>query len=141
RLLPRRLGQTAPALATADVDGDGRTDLFVRGARGQAGALYLAAADGAFTRATGQPWPDAAAADDTGALFFDANADGHTDLYVSAGGVEPDEEGNPLLNDRLYLGDGKGGFKTAPAGFLPADGVSSAAVAAGDFDGDGRTDL
>src|SRR5690606_13808347 len=87
RLLPRRLGRTAPALATADVNADGRTDVFVSGARGQAGKLFLAQADGGFVAASQQPWTDAKAADDTGALFFDANADGHLDLYVSAGGV------------------------------------------------------
>ncbi len=42
RLLPRRLGQTAPAVASADVNGDGLTDVFVTGARGQSGRLFLA---------------------------------------------------------------------------------------------------
>ncbi len=137
RLLPRRLGQTAPALATADVNGDGRADLFVSGARAQAGVLFLAQADGSFAPAPDQPWTAQAAADDTGALFFDANADGHLDLYLSAGGVEP-AEGDALLHDRLHLGDGTGKFATA---VTLADGLSTDAIAAADFDGDGRTDL
>ena len=52
RVLPRRLGQTAPALASADVNGDGVADVFVSGARGQAGVLYLGDAAGNFTNVT-----------------------------------------------------------------------------------------
>jgi enediyne biosynthesis protein E4 len=126
RLLPRRLGQTAPALATADVNGDGLTDVFVSGARGQTGTLFLASDADHFEPATAQPWSKRAAADDTGALFLDANEDGHLDLFLSAGGVEP-AEGDPLLHDHLYLGDGKGGFDSDTA---LADGVSTTAVAA-----------
>ena len=140
RLLPRRLGQTAPALATADVNGDGLPDFFVTGARAQSGALYLGQSDGTFVPAESQPWSANAGADDTGAAFIDANTDGHLDLYITAGGVEP-EEGDSLLHDRLYHGDGQGGFTLASAFDLPKDGISTTAVVAADFDGDGRTDL
>lgn len=125
RLLPRRLGQTAPALATADVNGDGLTDVYVTGARGQSGSLFLATDANSFHPATTQPWSDQAAADDTGAAFLDANEDGHLDLFISAGGVEP-SEGDTLLHDRLYLGDGQGGFKI---GSPLVDGISTTAVA------------
>lgn len=125
RLLPRRLGQTAPALATADVNGDGSADIFVSGARGQAGRLFLGNAEGNFSAAAAQPWEKAEAADDTGAVFLDANLDGNPDLYISAGGVEP-EEGDSLLHDRLYLGDGSGGFASADS---IDDGISTTAVA------------
>ena len=140
RLLPRRLGQLAPALAVADVNGDGIDDLFVSGALGQAGALYLGQPDGSFVLAPSQPWADAKEADDVGAIFFDANGDGKMDLFIAAGGVAYDR-GDARLNNRLYLGDGHGGFKPAPAGMLPSDGESSAACAAADFDGDGKVDL
>jgi len=46
-----------------------------------------------------------------------------------------------LLNDRLYLNDGHGKFTLAPEGTVPADRESTTAVAAADFDGDGKTDL
>ena len=140
RLLPRRLNGQGPALATADVNADGRADLFVSGSAGQAGRLFLAQADGSFAPAADQPWADAAEADDTGAVFLDANADGAPDLFLAAGGVQK-PRGDVLQNDRLYLNDGKGKFTAAPAGALPADGESTQAVAAADFDADGKTDL
>jgi hypothetical protein len=131
RLLPRRLGQTAPALASADINSDGIADVFVSGARGQAGTLFLGQADGTFTTAPQQPWATRAASDDTGAIFFDANADGHPDLYLSAGGVEP-SDGDVLLHDHLYLGNGQGGFDS---GTSLHDGISTQAVAATTYQG------
>ena len=139
-LLPRRLNGLAPAIAVADVNGDGLDDIFISGAAGQAGILYLGQPDGSFVPAPSQPWAEAKDADDVGALFFDAKGDGHPDLFVVAGGVQQDE-GDPLLDDRLYLNDGRGNFRLAPAGTLPRDGESTAACAAADFDGDGRVDL
>ncbi len=140
RLLPRRLNGLAPAVAVADVNGDGLDDIFISGAAGEAGVLYLARPDGTFAPAPSQPWTEVKDADDVGALFFDANGDGHPDLLVVAGGVQSDE-GDPLLDDRLYLNDGRGDFTAAPAGTVPRDGESTQACAAADFAGDGRPGL
>ncbi len=139
RLLPRRLNGLGPVLAVADVNGDGWDDVFVTGTAGQAGELFLGQADGSFKPAPAQPWAGAAESDDVGAAFLDVNGDGHPDLLISAGGVQK-ARGDPLLNDRLYLNDGQGGFTLAPAGTLPADGESTGPVAAADFDGDGKVD-
>jgi len=139
RLLPHRLNGLGPVLATADVNGDGVADVFVTGTAGQAGELLLGQADGSFASAPEQPWAAAAEADDIGAAFGDLNGDGHPDLFISAGGVQVDR-GNALLNDRVYLNDGKGKFSLA-AGVVPADGESTGAVAIADFDGDGRADV
>lgn len=125
RLLPRRLGQTAPGLATADVNRDGIADVFVTGARGQSGTLFLGQTDGRFAPAPQQPWAEQAAADHIDAIFFDANTDDHLDLFISSGGVES-TNGDALLDDQLYLGDSHGNF--APAQSL-GDGVSSSAIA------------
>jgi enediyne biosynthesis protein E4 len=68
------------------------------------------------------------------------NCDGHPDLLVSAGGVQH-AQGDALLNDRLYLNDGHGGFALASAGMMPGDGESTGPVAAADFDGDGKAEV
>ncbi len=140
RLLPHRLNGQGPALATADVNGDGLADVFVTGTAGQTGELFLGQKDGIFVSAPDQPWAAANEADDVGATFLDVNGDGAPDLFISAGGVQKDR-GDAQLNDRLYLNDGHGKFTLAPDGMVPGDGESTTAVAAADFDGDGKTDL
>jgi hypothetical protein len=140
RLLPCRLNGQAPAIATADVNGDGFTDVFISGSAGQAGVLFLGRADGSFAPAANQPWSAAAEADDVGAVFCDINGDGHPDLVLAAGGVQCGES-DPLLNSRVYLNDGHGSFSLAPAGTLTTAGTSTKAIAAADFNADGAVDL
>ncbi|WP_198675302.1 VCBS repeat-containing protein [Pleomorphovibrio marinus] len=138
-LLPHSLSRIGPALASADVNGDGLDDFYIGGARNQAGKLYLQNPDGTFSASGTGHWEKDAAYEDTGALFFDATGDGTMDLYVASGGNDL-QEGSPLLEDRLYLNDGKGGFGKAELA-LPGNGISGQAVAAADFDGDGLTDV
>jgi hypothetical protein len=140
RLLPRRLNGLGPALAVADVNGDGLDDVFVSGTAGQAGELFLGQPDGTFVPAPEQPWAAAIEVDGNGAVFLDVNGDGHPDLLIATGGVAQ-PSGDPLLNDRLYLNDGHGRFTLAPEGTQPADSESTGAIAAADFDGDGKIDV
>lgn len=136
-LLPLQLSHHGPAAAWGDVDGDGRDDLFVTGARDQPGAMYLNR-DGRFVPWEG-PWDKDTAPEDVAALFFDADGDGHLDLYVGSGSNERDA-GDDSYADRLYRGDGKGGF-AADAGALGGYRDSTGGVAAADFDRDGDLDL
>ena len=48
KLIPHSLSAEGPALAVADVNGDGLDDLFVGGARGQAGQILVQNASGEF---------------------------------------------------------------------------------------------
>ncbi len=57
-LLPYQLSRQGPALAKADVNGDGLEDVFIGGAIGQSGKLYLQTKDGKFTSSPSQPWVD-----------------------------------------------------------------------------------
>ncbi len=140
RLLPRRLNGMGPGLAVADVNGDGLPDVFVSGTGGESGQLFLGRPDGSYVAAPDQPWSAATESDDVNAAFVDVDGDGHPDLVVVTGGVEH-PEGDPLLDDRVYLNDGHGRFTLAPPGTIPAAGESKKAIATADFDGDGRTDL
>jgi len=140
RLLPRRQGLIAPAIATADVNGDGIPDLFVSGTGGQSGVLYLGQPDGSFKAAPDQPWTDPNDPDDAGAIFFDATGSGHPDLFIASGGVRHDR-GDPAFANRLYLNDGHGKFTLAPAGTVPVDGEATSVAAAADFEGTGHVGL
>jgi enediyne biosynthesis protein E4 len=140
RLLPRRLGLAGPAIAVADVNGDGLEDVFLSGTDGEPGQLFLGQPDGTFKRAADQPWAAAKDADDIGAVFLDATGRGTVDLFIVAGGVRHDR-GDPALNSRLYLNDGHGHFSLAPPGTVPAEGEAGAVAAAADFEGTGRPGL
>ncbi|HTJ23578.1 MAG TPA: VCBS repeat-containing protein, partial [Gemmatimonadaceae bacterium] len=138
-LLPHLLSDRGPALAVGDVNGDGLDDLYVGGAKWQPGALFVQQRDGTF-RASQQPaFVRDSLFEDVDAQFFDANGDGHPDLYVVSGGNEF-ADGDDALQDRLYLNDGHGNFHR-DTGALPPMAESGSCVVVGDFNGDGHPDL
>lgn len=139
RLLPHMLSRQGPALTAGDANGDGLEDVFVGGARGQAGALFLQRPDGSFYRGPGAAFEAHGGYEDTDALFMDADGDGDQDLYVVSGGSFEAEDMS-AYQDRLYVNDGAGLYSHA-AEALPALHSSGGAAAARDFDGDGDMDL
>lgn len=138
-LIPKMVSIEGPALATADVNGDGLDDVYIGGAKEQGGRLFLQRADGTFGSVNDSVFDADAISEDVGALFFDANGDGRPDLYVVSGGNEY-SEGASGLQDRLYLNDGGGRFHKAE-GYLPSESVSGSRAVAADFDGDGDLDV
>jgi hypothetical protein len=139
-LLPHVLSRQGPPLAVGDVTGNGLDDVFIGGAAGFPGILFLQRADGSFVESTQrQPWVADKDHEDWGALFFDADGNGLLDLYVASGGYHLSPV-SQLLQDRLYLNQGGGSFvKDTEA--LPPMPTATASVATGDFTGNGRTDL
>ena len=87
-LIPKLVSTEGPHLAVSDVNGDGLEDVYVGGAKEQAGALLLQQRDGRFTSSNEALFAADAISEDVGAAFFDANGDGRPDLYVVSGGNE-----------------------------------------------------
>ncbi|HZW70155.1 MAG TPA: VCBS repeat-containing protein, partial [Hanamia sp.] len=129
-----------PCLVKGDVNGDGLEDIYAGGANGQPGSIFLQQKNGQFIKKM-QPAFDAdSLSEDVNAVFFDANGDGYTDLYICSGGYDNYVPGDKLLQDRLYLNDGKGIF-TKSADALPAMLTSTSCVRMADANGDGYPDL
>ena len=139
-LLPQKHSQLGPGMAWGDIDNDGDDDFYFSGAKGNPGRLIRNDGNGKFASITGGAIGADSGAEDMGSLFFDSDSDGDLDLYVVSGGVECKKD-DPLLQDRLYINDGKGLFKRSTTGTLPKMLDSGGTVTCADFDGDGDLDL
>src|SRR5207245_3607329 len=139
RLIPKLLSTEGPFIAVADVNGDGLDDIFIGGAKDQPGQLLIQQPDGRFVSTNERLFEGDRVSEDLGAVFFDADGDGHPDLYVVSGGSEFSDLA-PALKDRLYLNDGRGNFRKV-TGSLPTEYISGSRVTAADYDGDGDIDL
>lgn len=137
-LLTMMLTPCGPVMATGDVNGDGRTDVFAGGTQDNPGKVFIQNTTGHFDESTSPPFHKQHT--DADALFFDADGDHDPDLYVASGGYNDYKENDKALLDRLYLNDGTGKF-TLTADALPPMPVSKSCVSANDFDHDGDLDL
>jgi hypothetical protein len=127
------------SLLTADFTGDGRTDLAVAGIDSSLGnnavEVLLGHGDGTFQTTTPLNLGGVAfGASSKLAVAGDFNDDGRADL-ASTQTISP--SGQAAV--QVFLGNGDGTFQTQASANLST--LSQSPVVAGDFTGDGRTDL
>jgi len=139
-LITNPLSFHGPCMAQGDLNGDGLEDIYIGAAQGQLSELYLQNKNGSFTKKTIPVFNQDIQSEDAAAIFFDANGDGHPDLYVASGGYNSYLPDDPLLQDRLYLNDGKGNLSKSTTA-IPVMHSSKSCVTAADFNGDGHPDL
>jgi enediyne biosynthesis protein E4 len=140
-LLPNRLSQLGPGMACGDVNGDGRDDFYLAGAKGMVGQLVVSSGAGFVKDSRSDDVLELnESSEEMAPLFFDADGDGDQDLYVVNGGVE-NEPNSDQYQDKLYLNDGTGKFTSAPDHTLPDLRMSGSVIVAADFDHDGDLDL
>lgn len=137
-LVSKMLSQEGPALAVADVNGDGNEDIFVGGGADQAGVLYLHHGNGKLTATVQKAFEKDVELEDTAAAFLDMDGDGDMDLMVGNGGNQVGDE--KRYRARIYINNGKGVF-VASSQILPSTFKNIAVIAPHDFDDDGDMDV
>jgi hypothetical protein len=138
-LLPYQLSKTGPCIAKADVNGDGLEDVFIGGSAGYESRLFLQKKDGNFILSTCKSWNDNKNVTNTDALFFDADYDGDSDLYLVSGGADFFLN-NKNYKDRFFVNDGYGNF-SLDENALPSETESGSCARATDMNHDGLPDL
>lgn len=139
-LLPYKQSTLGPFIATGDLNGDGKEDVFIGGASGQPGHVFLQTQDG-FEKKQSAALTRDREAEDMEALLFDIDDDGDNDLFVVSGGNEKEAQ-SAYYTDRLYVNDGAGTFSKVENPF--SDGpfsYSGKSVATLDYDRDGDQDV
>lgn len=138
RLLGEMKSNEGPALAISDVNGDGKDDIFLGGAKHQNNVLYLSKTNG-YDKITA-PFDAEKDSEATAAIFFDADQDGDADLYVCHGG-RAFSQFSIALNDVYYENIGQGNFRKKTDVLPRMAPKSTNSVAACDYDRDGDLDL
>lgn len=137
-LISKMLSQEGPSLTVADINGDGNEDVFIGGAKGQAGKIYVNKGNGNYSITDQKDLDADANFEDTAASFFDADNDGDMDLLVGSGGNEKTDQAN--YKNRLYLNNGKGIFIKSKTN-IPTTNNNVSVIAPNDFDNDGDIDV
>jgi hypothetical protein len=139
-LLPVRQNRRGPALALGDFTGDGLDDAVIGGTPRDPARLLRATATGRFESDATAGLQAGVNVRDGPVLLFDADGDATTDLLLTRGGTRMPAHA-PDYQPRLFLNPGHRGLCPAPADALPALPISTGALAAADFDRDGRLDV
>ncbi|MGK0251294.1 MAG: hypothetical protein ACI81G_000730 [Gammaproteobacteria bacterium] len=137
-LIAKKLSQEGPSLAVGDVNGDGNEDIFIGGAKGKPGHLYIHKGKGDLSNLKQTAFEEDMLFEDTAAAFFDADGDDDLDLLVASGGNELTSK--QLFKARLYLNNGRGTFSKSSTE-LPSAFQNMSVVAPEDFDQDGDIDV
>lgn len=140
RLTYHMLSTEGPPLAIADINGDGLDDLYIGGAKGQAGKIFTQLSSGTFVEGRSIPFEADKQSEDVYAVFFDFDNDDDLDLFVASGGNEFSFAA-PELKDRIYINDGKGNFVKSIQQALEINPNISSVVVSEDFNSDGFIDV
>lgn len=139
RLMPMRASWGGPAVAVADVNGDGLEDVVFGSSRGFHPAAFVQTKTGTFLpQELGLNKADSTH-EIQAMLLIDIDNDRDRDLVIACGGVEFNE----LDAERkmlVYTNDGKGRYTKKLAG-VPHVQTNATTLNAADFDNDGDIDL
>lgn len=138
-LLPKMYSYSGPKIAKGDVNGDGLEDLYICSPHDQESVLYIQKEDSTFALKKIASFQKDKSYQDEDAVFLDADSDNDLDLYVVSGGYFFERNDN-LLQDRIYVNDGRGNF-TRQENKIPDETSAGSCVVSFDADGDNDLDL
>ncbi len=134
-LIPYRLSALGPPMSTATVDR--ASVVYVGGAAGQSGAMFVQKPDGKFEQSIQEAFERDRLFEDVASGFVDLDNDDDLDLIVLSGGYQY-PEGHPLLQDRIYINQNGKLIRSSALADLR---WNSSCLAVADFDNDGDKDI
>ncbi|ULQ51563.1 VCBS repeat-containing protein [Flavihumibacter fluvii] len=138
-LLISQFSYHGPCMEKFDLNNDGLQDVLIGGEVGRATSLFMQQKNGSFIARKIPVFEKDKAFDDAAIAVFDANGDGHQDIYIASGGYHEFNATDTLLQDRLYLNDGHNDFLKSSG--LPKVIGSKSCVKVQDINGDGFVDV
>ncbi|WP_405379690.1 VCBS repeat-containing protein [Maribacter sp. LLG6340-A2] len=139
-LLLKQFSHKSPAIVKADINNDNLEDIIIGGGIGQSASVYLQTPKNTFNKHPVNDFIKDADHLDTDIAIFDANGDGFLDIYIASGGYHDLQQNDQRLQDRLYVGDGKGNFKRVRSA-LPNMLTNTGSVSFSDINNDSYLDL
>lgn len=136
-LLPHMYLPHTPAIAAADINGDGIDDIYVGGIAGEDKYLLIGDKDGNYKRVEVPQFQQFKETGDAAAQWQDVNNDGKPDLVVLSAN-HPFLDKDKIAPPRLFINKGNNQFELKQ---LPPLATRFSKMYLFDFDGDGRTDI